>query len=69
MVEYLKLTTVGLANNHTANQGRTGLDTTRQMIEQTALIGSGDPSGINETSVQRYHLEMSVSLMAVNVAR
>ena len=65
---YLKLTTVGLANNHTANQGRSGLETTRQMIEQVDIDRVGDPYGINETSVQRYtYGGQAVSLIAVNV--
>lgn len=64
---YLKLTTIGLANNHTANQGRAGLDTTRQMLDEAGLDWVGDPSGINETSVKRYAYDgISVSLIAVN---
>lgn len=65
---YLKLTTIGLANNHTANQGRAGLDTTRQMLESVNLDWVGDPSGINDTSVKRYTYDgIAVSLIATNV--
>lgn len=68
VVEYLKLTTVGLANNHTANQGRAGLDTTRRLIEQTEADWVGDPYDINETSLKRYTYDgINVSLVAVNV--
>ncbi|MBI4407416.1 MAG: AmmeMemoRadiSam system protein B [Candidatus Kerfeldbacteria bacterium] len=64
---YLKLTTIGLANNHGANHGRAGLDTTRQVVEAAGLDWVGDPYGINETSVKRYSVDdIAVSLIATN---
>lgn len=65
---YLKLTTAGLANNHTANQGRAGLETTRNLLTQAGIDWVGDPSSINTTSVKRYTVgDVAVSLIAVNV--
>lgn len=67
-LEYLQITTAGLANNHTANQGRAGLETTRQLLDAAKLDWVGDPYGINESSVKRYSQGGNeVSLIAVNV--
>lgn len=67
-LEYLQITTAGLANNHTANQGRAGLETTRQLLDAAKIDWVGDPSGVNESSVKRYSRGGNeVSLIAVNV--
>ncbi len=67
-LKYLKVTTVGLANNHTANHGQSGLVTTRQLLDEAAIDWVGDPAGINDTSVKRYDRGgIIISLIAVNV--
>lgn len=66
-LRYLKLTSVGLANNHTANHGRAGLETTQQMVESIGIDWVGDPYEINGTSIDRYTQgELTLSLIAVN---
>lgn len=67
-LQYLKITTAGLANNHTANQGRTGLETTRRLLDEASIDWVGDPYGSNETSIKRYDTGgNAISLIAVNV--
>lgn len=54
-LKYLQLTTVGLANNHTANQGRSGLDTTRNLLTAAGVEAQGDPYEVtDQLSVKRY---------------
>jgi poly-gamma-glutamate synthesis protein (capsule biosynthesis protein) len=58
----------GVANNHTANHGRAGFDTTRYLLEEADIASVGDPSGITDVSVWRTaDGGNSLSLIAVNV--
>lgn len=65
---YLKLTTLGLANNHTLNQGQTGLETTHQLLAAASLDWVGNPSTVSsEQSVRRYEAGgMNISLIALS---
>lgn len=65
---YLKLTTVGLANNHTANQGAEGLQTTRRLLKEAGLEWVGDPSSVTpENSVRRHQAGgLNLSVIAVS---
>lgn len=66
-LRYLKLTSVGLANNHTANQGLKGFSTTQTMVESVGVDWVGDPYGINESSIDRYMQgDLVLSVIAVN---
>ncbi|MDP3244278.1 MAG: AmmeMemoRadiSam system protein B [bacterium] len=66
-LKYLKLTTIGLANNHTFNQGKTGLEKTRQLLAQASIDSFGHPELISEQTVRRYdNGKIKISLLAIN---
>lgn len=66
-LQYLRLTTVGLGNNHTHNNGSAGLETTRRLLSDAGIDWHGDPYGISEQAVQRYEYGgVPVSLFAVH---
>lgn len=67
-LRYLKLTTVGLANNHTINQQKFGLAKTKEMLQNANINWNGDPLEINEKSVWQYEKEdIKISLIAANI--
>jgi len=66
-LKYLKITTAGLANNHTLNQGMAGLNKTKEILEGAAIDANGNPNKIDSTSVTRYKQgDTTVALIAVN---
>ena len=67
-LKYLKVTTVGLANNHTMNQGAAALNKTREILDEAGIDWSGDPNKNDEDSVKHYRQgDITVALVPVNV--
>lgn len=67
-LKFLKLTTVGLANNHTDDAGEKGLMITKQLLKANQIDYHGDPWAVSESSIKRYNYgDISISLIAVNV--
>ncbi len=67
-LKYLKITAVGLANNHTTNQDRTGLNKTKEILEKAQIDWTGDPDKISGDSIKRYSQgDITVALLPVNV--
>ncbi|MEI6596606.1 MAG: AmmeMemoRadiSam system protein B [bacterium] len=67
-LKYLKITTVGLANNHTANQGSPGLNKTKEILENAKIDWNGNPDKISESGIRRYQQgDITVALLPVNV--
>ena len=67
-LKYLKITTAGLANNHTANQGATGLTKTKEILEKAGIDWVGDPNKVGDISIKRYKQgNLTVALLAVHV--
>ena len=66
-LKYLKIATVGLANNHTANQGAAGLDKTREVLKKAGVDANGDPNKADSANISRYTQgNITVVLIAVN---
>lgn len=66
-LQYLQLTTLGLGNNHTYNQGEQGLATTRAELIEAGFDVHGHPNHVSAESVVRYTQgAIHVSLLAVN---
>ncbi len=67
-LEYLRLTTVGLGNNHTFDAGEAGFATTKSVLSGADVDVHGHPHSVSEESVVRYEQgSVQVSLIAVNV--
>jgi gamma-polyglutamate biosynthesis protein CapA len=67
-LKYLKITTAGLANNHTYNQGAVGLAKTKEILEKAGINWVGDPNKAGEVSLKRYKQgNLTVALLAVHV--
>lgn len=67
-LKYLKITTAGLANNHTANQSAAGLNKTKEMLEGAQIDWVSDSNKISGQSLKRYRQgDMAVALIAINV--
>jgi poly-gamma-glutamate synthesis protein (capsule biosynthesis protein) len=66
-LKYLKITIVGLANNHTANQGPAALEKTKEILKGAGITAVGDPDKINRDGVKYYKKgEITTALIAVN---
>lgn len=67
-LKYLKITTVGLANNHTMNQGATALNKAKEILQGAGIDWSGDPNKNDAASVKRYKQDdITVALIPVNI--
>ena len=67
-LKYLKITTAGLANNHTYNQGRAGLNKTKEILDKAKIDWVGDPNEASDVSIKRYKQgDLTVALLAVHV--
>ncbi len=67
-LKYLKITTAGLANNHTYNQGAAGLTKTKEILEKAGIDWVGDPNQAGEVSIKRYTQgNLTVALLAVHL--
>jgi poly-gamma-glutamate synthesis protein (capsule biosynthesis protein) len=67
-LKYLKITTAGLANNHTANQGAAGLAKTKEILDKAGIDWVGDPNKVSDISIKRYKQgDLTVALLAVHV--
>jgi len=66
-LKYLRISTIGLANNHTENQGRIGLQKTISILNDAGIDYGGNSSEINENSVNRYEKgSIKISSIATN---
>ncbi|MDD4271580.1 MAG: CapA family protein [Patescibacteria group bacterium] len=66
-LKYLKITTAGLANNHTDNQGQKALAKTKEILEEARIDWNGEPNKISEDGIRRYQQgDLSVALISVN---
>ncbi|KKR91352.1 MAG: hypothetical protein UU95_C0002G0067 [Parcubacteria group bacterium GW2011_GWC2_42_12] len=66
-LKYLKIIVVGLANNHTMNQGAAALKKTREILEREGIDWSGDPNKNAGESIKRYRQgDITVALLPVN---
>lgn len=66
-LKYLRLTTAGLANNHTLNQGSKALAATRDLLESSGIDWQGNPNEADEGSIRRYEQNnIKISLIAIN---
>ena len=66
-LKYLKITAAGLANNHTDNQGKAGLNKTKEILEKAQISPNGEPNKINKQGVSYYQQgDLSAALIAVN---
>lgn len=66
-LKYLKITIAGLANNHTANQGKPGLSKTKEMLKLAEISWAGDPNKISEDAIRRFSQgDITVALLPVN---
>lgn len=66
-LKFLKLTTVGLGNNHTFNQGEAGLATTRSLLTQAGIEVHGHPNHVSSESVVRHTKGiLHISLISLN---
>jgi len=67
-LEYLKLTAVGLANNHTLNQGQNSLLITQKILGKAGINWQGNPGKANGESIMRFEQKgLKVSLIAINL--
>lgn len=53
-LKYLGLNAVSLGNNHSQNQGQTGLDETRVLLEEAEIIPIGSQTKFNDSSIARF---------------
>lgn len=66
-LKFLKLTHLGLANNHTFNQGENGLKTTQKLLEDAGLESFGNPNEVSNASIARLDKNgQKLSLIGVN---
>lgn len=64
---FLKLTHVGLANNHTFNQGALGFSTTQHVLDGVGIGWFGHPNQVGETSVKRFSQgQLHISMVAIS---
>ncbi|MFA6307104.1 MAG: AmmeMemoRadiSam system protein B, partial [Patescibacteria group bacterium] len=67
-LKYLKITAAGLANNHTDNQGRAGLNKTKEILEKAKIDWVGDPNEASDISIKRYKQgDLTVALLGAHV--
>lgn len=66
-LQKLEVDVVGLANNHTFNDGKDGLQTTKEMLEAADIKWHGHPTKVDESSIYRFQEgDTRVSLIAVH---
>ena len=66
-LKYLHINTVGLANNHTYNQGKTGFEITQKILEAAGIKYFGSPIENNDASIARFeNNSIKISLIAIN---
>jgi len=50
-LRFLHISGVSLANNHTFNQGKKGLTTTRRLLHEAGILAIGDPKNVENVTV------------------
>ena len=65
-LKYANFTGFTLANNHTLNDGKTGLDRTRQILNSNGFFTFGSPNTIDQFSVKHLDSDIKVSLIGIN---
>lgn len=63
----IRINGVSLANNHTLNAGRDGLETTKKLLKSADILYSGEQSIFSTDSVLKYDTKVPVSIIAVNL--
>jgi len=63
----IRLNGVSLANNHTLNAGRGGLETTKGLLGRANIIHAGEQSKFSDESIIRYDSTIPVSIIVVNM--
>jgi poly-gamma-glutamate synthesis protein (capsule biosynthesis protein) len=53
-LKYLGVNTVSSANNHSQNQGRQGLETTKQLLSAANIADLGSQTSFNEDNIKEY---------------
>lgn len=67
-LRFLKLGAVSLANNHTLNQGATGLETTRALLRKQGICPIGDPRTGEKQAVCQFEGEgLRLHVVGVNI--
>lgn len=67
-LRFLKLGAVSLANNHTLNQGASGLETTRALLRKQGICPIGDPrTGEKQTVCEFQGQNLKLFVIGVNI--
>lgn len=67
-LKFLKINSVGLANNHTLNQGQNGFTTTQKILQNAGIDYFGFSNKNDEGSIKRIDKDnLKISLIATNV--
>lgn len=63
----LGIDAVSLANNHSLNNGRSGLDFTKEHLDLIGIVPIGQQKGFNKESIKRFNgNEYTVSIIAID---
>ncbi len=63
-LKFLSVKTVGLANNHSSNQGLTGFNTTKGLLSQNNITAIGSQTHFNDDSIKKFS---KMTIIAVNL--
>ncbi|MBM2820286.1 MAG: hypothetical protein HW405_46, partial [Candidatus Berkelbacteria bacterium] len=67
VLKWLHINTVGLANNHTLNQGMSGFNNTIQLLKTNKINSIGNPGCDNDASLQTFASgKKKMSIIAIN---
>lgn len=65
-LKYLNLNAVSLANNHTLNNGKSGLDNTLKVLDKASIKSVGRPAEIGDESILKIEAPIPISVIALN---
>lgn len=66
-LESLGLDAVSLANNHTANAGKTGLVYTQTLLSEHGIVPIGEPSSYSARGSYKFDTNIPVRIFAINM--
>jgi len=66
-LSFINLDGFSLANNHTLNDSKAGLDRTRKILKEKNFFSFGSPDKIDDYSLYKLNSNAAVSLIGVNV--
>lgn len=66
ILKYLKINVASLANNHSENAGRSGLETTRSILSELEIQALGEQSQVDTASVARIEAPIPLSVIGIN---